>query len=348
DRYGCTVVFSTATQPSFQYRPGLHWKPREIVPHPQALFSATRRVTYDWRIDRATPLEQIADELAAVPQSCAILNLRRHAKRLYELLKSRCNPEELFFLSTDLCLAHRRTVLEEIVARLNAGLPCRLISTQCIEAGVDLDFPLLYRALAPLEAIIQAAGRCNRNGAPTPGRLVVFIPDVEGHLYPDDHYCNAANCVKELNASKPIDCSDLAQIDEYYARLYPNSAGDKPPLVDAIKKRDFHIVAKEYRLIQKSGANVVVPYGPEQATYDAVRNAISTTGLTHDLMQTARAITVSTYQMDLVRRFCVPIPYRVPGGGLSNQTGWYLLGDPKQYNLKTGLTPGADACNDFY
>ncbi|MEG2679151.1 MAG: hypothetical protein RR949_04360, partial [Oscillospiraceae bacterium] len=92
---------------------------------------------------------------------------------------------------------------------------------------------------------------------------------------------------KELNADRPIDCSDLAQIDKYYALLYLNSAGDNPPLVDAIKKRNFHKVAEEYRLIRKGGANVVVPYGPEQAVYETVRDAIGTTGLTPGLMKQA-------------------------------------------------------------
>ncbi|MEG1926002.1 MAG: CRISPR-associated endonuclease Cas3'', partial [Ruthenibacterium sp.] len=348
DHYGCTVVFSTATQPSFQYRPGLAWQPREIVPQPQALFSATRRVNYDWKIDKSTPLEQIADELAAAPQGCAILNLRRHVRLLYELLKSRCPPEELFFLSTDLCLAHRREVLAEVTARLDAGLPCRLVSTQCIEAGVDLDFPLLYRALAPLEAIIQAAGRCNRNGASAPGHLVVFIPGLPGKLYPDDHYRNAANAVVTLYARQPIDCSDLSQIDEYYAILYPSSAGDKESIKTAIAARNFHDVTAEYRIIEKGGVHVVVPYGAEQTVYETVRDAIATTGLTHALMKQAQAITVSTYQMDAVRDLCVPIPYRVPGGGLSNQTGWYLLGDPKQYDPKTGLSFVVDAFDGIY
>ncbi|MEG3030199.1 MAG: CRISPR-associated endonuclease Cas3'' [Oscillospiraceae bacterium] len=348
DNYGCTVVFSTATQPSFQYREALAWQPREIVAKPQALFCATRRVEYDWKIDKSTPLEQIADELAAAPQGCAILNLRKHARQLFDLLQSRCNANEIFFISTDLCLAHRREVLAEVTARLAAGRPCRLVSTQCIEAGVDLDFPLLYRALAPLEAIIQAAGRCNRNGAPKPGRLVVFIPDVNGKLYPDDYYCNGANAVVTLHSRHPIDCSDLSQIDEYYALLYPYSSGDKETIKAAISAQNFQAVAEEYRIIEKGGVNVVVPYGSQQTIYETVRNSIATTGLTHALMKQARAITVSTYKMDAVRDLCVPIPYRIPGGGLSNQTGWYLLGDPKQYDLKTGLSLVANAFDGIY
>ncbi|MEG2378106.1 MAG: DEAD/DEAH box helicase, partial [Clostridia bacterium] len=337
DSYGCTVVFSTATQPSYQYRPGVNWKPREIVPKPQELFFATRRVEYEWRVDTATSLESIADELAEVPQSCAILNLRRHAAMLYRLVQERCIGEEVFFLSSDLCLAHRRTILAEIVARLDAGLPCRLVSTQCIEAGIDLDFPVLYRALAPLDSIIQAAGRCNRNGAPTPGHLVVFVPDVAGKLYPGDYYETAANCVKTILAREQIDCSNLAHIDMYYEELYKYSAGDNEKLKEAIEERDFHTVAETYRLIDKGCVNVVVPYGPELSIYEKIRDEVDVHGLSHGVMKQARAITVSSFWGKKVREICVPIKYRVPGGGWSDETGWYLLGVAEKYNEKTGL-----------
>ena len=153
-QYGCTVVFSTATQPSFDYRPGLSWRPREIAPNPDALFAATRRVTFAWRLKQPTSLDEIAGEMAQESQACAIVNLRAHAKALYQTLVEQTGEENTFFLTTDLCPAHRLAVLTEIQGRMQAGLPCYLVSTQCIEAGVDLDFPVVFRALAPLEAII--------------------------------------------------------------------------------------------------------------------------------------------------------------------------------------------------
>lgn len=140
-QYGCTVVFSTATQPSFGYRPGLSWQPREIAPDPAALFAATRRVTVDWRLKQPISLVEIAGEVAQENQACAIVNLRAHARALYRQLVEQTGAESTFFLTTDLCPAHRLAVLRKIRERMQAGLPCRLVSTQCIEAGVDLDFP---------------------------------------------------------------------------------------------------------------------------------------------------------------------------------------------------------------
>lgn len=167
-QYGCTVVFSTATQPSFGYRPGLSWQPREIAPDPAALFAATRRVTVDWRLKQPISLVGIAGEVAQENQACAIVNLRAHARALYRQLVEQTGAESTFFLTTDLCPAHRLAVLREIRERMQAGLPCRLVSTQCIEAGVDLDFPVVFRALAPLDAIIQAAGGATEMGTVPP------------------------------------------------------------------------------------------------------------------------------------------------------------------------------------
>ena len=127
-----------------------------------------------------------------------------------------------------------------------------LASTQCIEAGVDLDFCVLYRALAPLEAIIQAAGRCNRNGKSGVGKVVVFEPEVEGSLYPPDKwYQNAAIVVKEILSRENIEINDPECISNYYfvfimvvdAEQCPGESqdfaeGDKDGVVDFAARRN--------------------------------------------------------------------------------------------------------------
>lgn len=110
-----------------------------------------------WRLGEETPLESIAAEMSEHESVCAIVNLRRHARSIVQELKRRCPAETVFFLTTDLCPAHRSKQIQIIRERLEHKLPCRVVATQCIEAGVDLDFQTMYRALAPLEAIIQAA-----------------------------------------------------------------------------------------------------------------------------------------------------------------------------------------------
>src|SRR5262249_38267695 len=109
-----------------------------------------------------------------------VINTRRAARELFQSLKKKCSADGVFHLSTWMCPAHRLKVLDSVKARLDGGLPCYLASTQLIEAGIDVDFPLVLREMAPLEAIIQAAGRCNREGTlngpdgSPGGRLIVF------------------------------------------------------------------------------------------------------------------------------------------------------------------------------
>lgn len=337
-QYGCSVVFSTATQPAFDKRPGLSWRPREIAKDPDAMFLATRRVKYDWRIDCPTPLEQIAQEIADVPQACVIVNLRAHARKLYQMAKERCGEEDVFFLTTDLCPAHRLAELEKVRGRLARGEPCRLIATQCIEAGVDLDFPLLYRALAPLEAIIQAAGRCNRNGDSPGGRVVVFIPD-EDRLYPPGpYYQSAALKVKALSCRHPIDGSSLSHVREYYELLYAYADGDDPELRNAIAREDFAAAAAAYRLIRNGGIPVIVPYEGEMALYEEVCKELDNKGVTPLLLQKARPITVSSFDKAAIERYGIPLSCNsYESDDPSQPAGIYLLSIHKFYTAKQGL-----------
>jgi len=163
ERYQMTMVFSTATQPDFDAIPDVSWKPTEILPENAAYYEELRRVAVDWRLKERVLLPEIAEKMGEQQRVCGIFNLRRHAREVFDSLYAE-DPESAFLISTDLCPAHRLRVVGTIRKRLEDGKPCRVAATQCIEAGVDLDFDVLYRALAPLDAIIQAAGRCNRNG----------------------------------------------------------------------------------------------------------------------------------------------------------------------------------------
>ncbi|MDO4316806.1 MAG: CRISPR-associated endonuclease Cas3'' [Lachnospiraceae bacterium] len=344
NQYGCTVVFSTATQPSYQHLPGMQWKPTEIVPHPEELFQATRRVTYDWRIERPVSYRQIAKELVSCRQGCVIVNLRSHAEKLFHVLKEtlcKAEAEGLFYLTGDLCGAHRSRVLDEIKERLADGKSCYLVASQCIEAGVDLDFPVVYRALAPLESIIQAAGRCNRNGDSPEGRVIVFLPDEEC-LYPSGaYYQRAAVCVKTLASRHPIDCCNLRHVEEYYEILYSNAEGDKEKLKKALWDRDYQKVQEAYKLIESRGVQVIVPWKSEMELFRSVQEEYSKTGLTQDLIRRARPLTASSFAEDKVQECCIPLFFRTYGREREVKTEWYLLGNPECYHEKLGLNFGA-------
>lgn len=177
DDYGSTVVLATATQPAFESIPGLDgFKPTEIVGGGDEHFETLRRVSYRWNHAEERSWSEIAHEMMVAPRGAAlaIVNTRSHARLLWEALRDIGAPEPML-LSTRLCSRHRRKVEESVRQRLMHHKRCLLVSTQIVEAGVDLDFPAVWREFAPLPSLAQAAGRCNREGRLEDlGTLTVF------------------------------------------------------------------------------------------------------------------------------------------------------------------------------
>ncbi len=162
--YGCTIVLCTATQPAFdsaQLKQGLPLADRELAPDPEGLARRLRRA----RILDGGEMDDpaLVEALRGTPQGMVIVNSRKHALALFEAARAE-GLEGLIHLTTRQYPAHRRRIIADIRARLNAGQPCRLIATSLIEAGVDLDFPKGWRAEAGLDSIVQSAGRVNREG----------------------------------------------------------------------------------------------------------------------------------------------------------------------------------------
>lgn len=165
EHYGATSALSTATQPAFEAIKEFADLPAtEIVPDPSRYFRLLVRVRYEWWSEEVS-WEDVAGLMRTERQALAVVNTKKDALALLAALDG---PEALH-LSTMLCGAHRRRVIEDMRRRLADGEPCRLVSTQVIEAGVDLDFPLVLWAMGPLDGIMQSAGRCNREGRLCPG-----------------------------------------------------------------------------------------------------------------------------------------------------------------------------------
>lgn len=340
-RYNCSMVFSTATQPDLGALPDAVWEPREIVQDNAALYDRLRRVNTDWRLSEKTPLSQIAAEMSGQKSVCAIVNLRRHALGLYELLEEVGAENEALFLTTDLCPAHRLAVVEEIHERIDQKRPCRVVATQCIEAGVDLDFAAMYRALAPLEAVVQAAGRCNRNGkCPGGGRLVVFEPDETGRAYPDSWYEHAAFIVKNMLSDRDgaLDINDPAVISEYYGRLL-RGAKEKSELRKAIDEKDYPGARAAYRLIENQGVKVIVPWDGERELFESVRQEALQTGVTAALLHRAAPITVTTFNIEAVKKHAENLKFPRRRGSEVIDSDVYILnkGHENCYDAKLGL-----------
>lgn len=290
-----TIVFATATQPAFDVLDGrvrrefaaAGWQPREIVEDAGPLYAtAAQRVQVTWRHTEPIDLDELATELDSHDRVLCIVNLKRHAVRLAATLRNR-GTEGLVHLSTNMCPAHRAEVLAKVNRRLEKGHKVRLVATQCVEAGVDLDFPAVYRALAPLEAIAQAAGRCNRHGLGPRGEVVVFKPH-DGQLYPPG-YGEAADATQTFLASSStrsaLDATEVLNSPErlraYFRHFYGLSGrdsserDDERPLLDAIRAGDFAAVARLYRLIKQDTINVLVPYDPR--AFEQLRREIRET-----------------------------------------------------------------------
>jgi CRISPR-associated endonuclease/helicase Cas3 len=255
DHYHVSAVLCTATQPALQEGPYLRGlrEVREIITDPARYFAALKRVRYELpEPDECWTWEHVATEMRSVDQGLAIVNTKQDALRLLDAL----NDPAAFHLSTLLCGAHRRDILQEIRRRLETGEVCRLVSTQVVEAGVDLDFPLVLRALGPLDRIVQAAGRCNREGRLEVGRVVIFVP-VEGALPPGGYRTGTDTALSLLN-QPGADLHDLLLYRTYFERLYQAIDMDKKRIQDRREALDYPEVAQRFRLIEDDTAPIVV------------------------------------------------------------------------------------------
>lgn len=263
DHFGVTVVFSTATQPALGDAPGfadLKAVTREIVPDPADLFARLRRVTYTWPEARETQTwDQVAARMAEADQALAVVNTRADALKLLDALGALDPGDRPLHLSTLLCGAHRRDVLADIRGRLERGEPCRVVSTQVVEAGVDLDFPLVLRALGPLDRVVQAAGRCNRNGRLAGlGEVVVFRPE-EGGL-PPGAYRIATQITESMLAEGGVDPDDPESFRRYFKDLFGTVTLDAKGIGDLNGRQAFATIAEEFRMIEDDGETVLVDY----------------------------------------------------------------------------------------
>jgi CRISPR-associated endonuclease/helicase Cas3 len=164
-------------------------------------------------------------------------------------------------------------VLNEVDRRLKQGIPCRLVSTQVVEAGVDLDFPLVLRAMGPLDRIVQAAGRCNREGKQVMGRVVIFEPD-EGQL-PPGAYTSATATTRNLLARADFEFHQPENYREYFQALYQVVEKDAKEIQNLRARLDFPGVAERFRMIDDDGVSVVVRYRGMHDSDDTVDRLIS-------------------------------------------------------------------------
>jgi len=274
--YGVSVMFSTATQPALTGRIGGKGKNafdgipsesvHEVVQNVDNLVSDLKRVAIHLpqRVNETVDWSVIAEELQLHEQVLCIVNTRNQCRELHELM-----PKDTLHLSRLMCTAHIMDVIEEIKKRLKENMPVRVISTQLIEAGVDIDFPVVYRAIAGLDSIAQSAGRCNREGRLNEknklGLMKVFMPMTGA---PFGLMRKGADTFKELIALEAQDENTLLNpktFQEYFKLFYSKIDNfDKPDIKSLLwndarqMKFQFATAAKDFRLIDDKNAHTIL------------------------------------------------------------------------------------------
>jgi CRISPR-associated endonuclease/helicase Cas3 len=290
-QYGVSFVFSSATQPAFLqstslpdgFTPG---EMRPIIDDPDQLFRSLRRVNYHLPRDGETlDWPQLANRMALPEnrQSLCVVNLTRHAAELWDRLRSALPGAErrmLFHLSSAMCPAHRLRVIRLMRWLLRHGQPCRVISTQLIEAGVDVDFPIIWRALGPLDSIVQTAGRCNREGRSERGNVHVFRP-VE-HKIPGGVYSaatgQAAIAVSRFDTMEEAEealATDPGIFTGYFHGLYQSVETDLREggytIQEERERLNFRTVGERAKVIDSDTQPVIVTYGAGKRLVQAIR-----------------------------------------------------------------------------
>jgi CRISPR-associated endonuclease/helicase Cas3 len=277
--FGVTVVLCTATQPAL----GQHQRPngtrflglsdvRELTTDPHDLVRQLERVEVSWPHDlgERSTWAGVAEALGATSQALCIVNTRADARSLAALV-----PDALQ-LSALMCAEHRSVVLTGAKRRLGSGDPVRLVSTQLIEAGVDIDFPVVFRALTGIDSVAQAAGRCNREGKQERGRVVVFVPPRQS---PPGHLRQAEEATRSILAADvaPALGPDLYQ--HYFRLLYAvkdnlDRKGILPLLVSEARSVQFRFreAGERFQMIDDEGTTTAfVPYGRGAHLIEEVR-----------------------------------------------------------------------------
>lgn len=341
--FGVSLLFTTASQPTLEgVRPGHQAdllgfeKIEEIVPAAWHLHEKLRRVHLHFCTSPLT-YQEISEQLLQHPRVLCIVNTRKDAGEIFSRL-GESEPGALHFhLSRMMCAEHLDHTLHEIKEALqrDASTPIRVVSTQLVEAGVDMDFPVVYRQEAGLDSILQAAGRCNREGKlPELGRTEVF--QIEGRRVPLGtlNYANQAR----LNMPVPKDWFSPEAMKDYFTHFYhqiptfDKKEEDKDglkwtmhELLYSVKKLMFDTADHVFRLIDSKGYSVVVHYGESDTLMNHLKNGVFDPLLFRRLNRYAVQLNEHDFKAF------------VEAGMIEPVQGLYYLSDSAQYHSSVGL-----------
>jgi CRISPR-associated endonuclease/helicase Cas3 len=332
--FGVSVLFTTASQPFINHEEIVYDNAKnlklkgignvyEIIDDSESLSKKLRRATIHIEGD-VTDYDSIAARIAQHPRILCVVNTRKDAQEIYSRLP---DDGQKYHLSRMMCPAHVRQTIGEIKRQLQSNAPViRVISTQLIEAGVDIDFPVVFRQQAGLDSIIQAAGRCNREGKLTMGDTYVFKLN---RGLPPGTLSRGADAMSALD--KDSDWFAPATMAAYFKQLYYRTdtfdRSDMKSLLYEPRDLAFATAAQEFRLIDDNSTGVIVNFGNSLELVEELKRG----GVSYSLMRKLGQYTVSVRERDFKS---------LQKNGMVDEVvnGVYVLNDPIQYDAQVGIT----------
>ena len=329
--YEATAVLCTATQPALDPFFKNIRQVTELCPRMEEQFKFFKRVHFE-NIGKLSE-ETLQNCLLKEEQALCIVNTKKRAQKIYGELKGK----GVFHLSTSMYPKHRKRVLKQVKERLANKEKCILISTSLVEAGVDLDFYTVYRQIAGIDSMIQAAGRCNREGNRTAeeSKVVIFQFE-EGDRVPGQQL--------QIDASESLladgcKIEDLETVTKYFEMLYHarGESLDKKKICEELKGGlyNFARVGKEFRLIEENTKTIFIDIEEEA---QEILQDLKLKGFTRSGIRRGAQYCVNVYEQEFDK---------YNGAGMLRSVSayiqdFYVLTDIEQYSEETGLNLDVD------
>lgn len=330
--YRSSIILCTATQPALKNLLSQEIEIKELCPRMTEQFTFFKRASIK-NLNRISE-EMLTQRLQSENQALCILNTRKRTQKIYQYIKE----EGVYHLSTSMYPAHRKRVLAKIRQRLNSGEKCVVVSTSLVEAGVDLDFQTVYRQMAGVDSIIQAAGRCNRDGKRVYSDCFTYVFEFE-----QKEYIPGQRQQMEVTESLLADgreLEDLETIQEYFEMLYHfrGDSLDKKEILKKFQKMNFQFsqVSREFHLIEEITKTILITKEEEaQKIYEELR----VKGLTKELMRKMGPYCVNVYETDFNKMNAAGM---LRGISEELKEDYFVLNDTERYSEEMGLELDVD------
>ena len=325
--YRSSIVLCTATQPALKGLLSQEIAVRELCPRVEEQFEFFKRVSIK-NLNKLSE-DELAEKLMDEEQALCILNTKKCAQRIYQNIKA----EGVYHLSTSMYPAHRKRVLNEIREHLKKQKRCVVVSTSLVEAGVDLDFQTVYRQLAGVDSIIQAAGRCNREGRRPFSECFTYIfkLDIRETVPGQRQQIEVAESLLSDNRS----LEELETVKRYFEILY-HFRGESLDKKEILKKFDrgnfqFSSVGREFRLIEENTKTILIP---KEEDAQKILEQLKIKGFTKELMRKMGQYCVNVYENDFQKMFAAGM---LNGISEDLKDDYFVLRDMEKYMDEMGL-----------